>query len=263
MSISWMPLFPASTTRRLRYSTSFGGATTSGAITSTYIFRANSLYDPDLSSTGHQPMGFDQMMLSYNHFVVLRSKITCVFKNTSTTAPTVCIRLDADSVAVTAIDKIIEFGGAVIDVLESKASYGGTKEMSLLADIGLLQGVKRSAITADSTLRGTAAADPSEITYFHVTMWDTAAASGSMAVDAVIDFEAVFLEPRDLTQSLANMCLDCKAAFGIVPPKRQIVVVEPPPLFDAPLEVKECKTTPVPDSSRKPLARGLRLLRSA
>lgn len=197
----WMPVFPAHVTRTLRYADVFGGATTSGAITSTQVFRANDLYDPDYTSTGHQPMGFDQLMLWYNHFCVIRSRIVIVAKNTSATAPTVCLRLDADLTPLTSINRILELGMCVTEVLEAKGGYGANKTLSMSVDIAKVQGVSRSALTADANLRGTAASSPAELSYFHITMWDTAAATGSMACDVWIEQTAVFFEPRDLTQS--------------------------------------------------------------
>lgn len=47
---------------------------TSGAIAKR-IFRGNSLYDPDLTGTGTQPMGFDQLMTLYEHYRVMGSEI--------------------------------------------------------------------------------------------------------------------------------------------------------------------------------------------
>jgi len=62
-----MPIFSAKTTRALRYSDYFQLTTTSGAV-STYVFAANGLYDPNITGTGHQPMGFDQLLQFYNHY---------------------------------------------------------------------------------------------------------------------------------------------------------------------------------------------------
>lgn len=39
------------------------------------IFRANSLYDPDYTGAGSQPMGFDQFTTLYNHYEVYGSRI--------------------------------------------------------------------------------------------------------------------------------------------------------------------------------------------
>lgn len=196
-----MPIFPATITKRLRYSTTFALTTTSGAITSTQVFRANDLFDPDFTGTGHQPMGFDQLMSFYNHFCVLSAKITIVAKNTVGSAPTLCLRIDADSTPLTVIDRIVEFGGCVTEDLEVKGSYGANKRLSLVADICKLQGVKRSAITSDPSLAGNAAASPAEVSYFHITMWDTAGITGGCEVDVILEQVAVFLEPRDLTES--------------------------------------------------------------
>lgn len=41
-----------------------------------YVFRANSLYDPNYTGVGHQPAPYDQMKLFYKKFKVIGSKIT-------------------------------------------------------------------------------------------------------------------------------------------------------------------------------------------
>jgi len=197
----WQPLFSASVKKRLRYSTTFTGSCTSGAITSTQVFRANDLYDPDFTSTGHQPMGFDQMMTFFNHFTVVWAKITCVFRCTSGTSPTVCLRVDADSTPLTVIDRIVEIGGCSTQNLEQKYQYGCSKALSMIANIPKIQGVSESSITSDSTLRGNAASSPSEVTYFHITCWDTSGFTGSFACDIILDQIAVFTEPRNIIES--------------------------------------------------------------
>jgi hypothetical protein len=197
-----MPVFPPRIVKKLRYSTTFSGATTSGAITSTQVFRANDLFDPDFTGTGHQPMGFDQLMTWYNHFCVTSCRIKLVFKNTASSSPTVAFRVDGDSTALTVIDRIVEAGGAVTECLELKGAYGANKVISAGLDICKLQGVSKGAITADSTLRGNAAASPTEISYIHITMWDTAGTTGSMECDVVLEQTATFTEPRDITESM-------------------------------------------------------------
>jgi len=44
-----------------------------------YQFRMNSLFDPDYTSTGHQPQWFDQLSAVYSYYRVLKSKITVTF----------------------------------------------------------------------------------------------------------------------------------------------------------------------------------------
>jgi len=206
-----MPVFPAQITRRLRYSTNFVGGTTSGAITSTQVFRANDLFDPDFTGTGHQPMGFDQLILWYNHFCVHTAKIRIVCKNTAGTVPTVCLRVDGASTALTVIDRVVEVGGCVTEDLEVKGSYGANKILELSCDIAKLQGVNRKTMMADPSLRGDAATSPTEVTYFHFTMWDAAGATGSCTCDVILEQVASFFEPRDLTESFRKVGLPSKS----------------------------------------------------
>jgi len=213
MSEPWMPIFPSTTTRSLRYSTTFQLTCTAGAV-ATYVFRANDLFDPDFTSTGHQPMGFDQMMLSYNHFCVVKSRLKVVCSNKTNTTPiTFCVRQDASSTPLTVIDRILEFGGLVTARIDTFGATTTLLELGL--DMSVLQGVSRSAITADPTLRGDAATTPTEVTYFHVQLWDTAAATSTGNFDIILEQLAVFLEPRDLVESLRDR--QCHAESKVAP----------------------------------------------
>lgn len=86
---------------KLKYSTNQLIAS-SGNTPGLYIFRGNSVFDPDYSGIGDQPVGFDQWAQFYKDYKVLASKITvtaiaqsnlaanvaCVSINPETSVPT-------------------------------------------------------------------------------------------------------------------------------------------------------------------------------
>lgn len=65
---------PITTIAKLRYDDLIN-VTSATSVLGSHVFRANSIYDPDYSGTGHQPMGHDEWAQLYNHYVVLGSKI--------------------------------------------------------------------------------------------------------------------------------------------------------------------------------------------
>lgn len=68
-------LFPSKRRIVLRYCEDFTGSTTS---LTGIQFRANSLYDPYYTGTGHQPRGFDQMAAFYNAYEVISCRYRVV-----------------------------------------------------------------------------------------------------------------------------------------------------------------------------------------
>lgn len=74
--------FPAQKVTKLRYCTGVI-VTLADANYAEYIFRANSINDPDYTGTGHQPLGHDQWSQFYNHYVVLGSTITATISHLS------------------------------------------------------------------------------------------------------------------------------------------------------------------------------------
>jgi len=146
-------------------------------------------------------MGFDQMMVFYNHYCVLSCKAVTRFGTASGNYGTVCLRVDAGSTPLTDIERIMEFGGNVTAGIEALGAFGANKVLSISADIAKLQGVSRSAITADATLRGDSAANPTELTYLHVALWNAAGVTVTCNTYTMLEFEVMFLEPRDATGS--------------------------------------------------------------
>jgi len=203
VSEPWTPLFKNKVTKSLRYSTSVSLGAASGAV-STWVFSANGLFDPDITSTGHQPMGFDQMMVSYEHYTVLRSNIIVTFRNLATSPVTCSVSVAPDATPITVIDRILEFGMLNTRTLEAKSVSGSVETLETRCDIGKVNGV-RNPIDV-SILRGDAATNPTEQTYYMIQCWDAAAlATTSVVADVIVEFVASFSEPRQLTQSQATI----------------------------------------------------------
>lgn len=75
-SLKWDP-FPGKARATLRYSEIVTLTPSIGYPTS-QLFRANSIFDPNLTGIGHQPMGHDTYATIYNHYRVISSIITMV-----------------------------------------------------------------------------------------------------------------------------------------------------------------------------------------
>jgi len=178
-------------------------AGTSGVV-ATQVFAANGLYDPDITGSGHQPMGFDQLMLSYNHYTVTEARLICTFHNLVTTSsPIVSVKVDGSATPITVVDQILEWGLNTHSTLEAKGTFGSTKVLEGKVKIARFEGVDDVLDVID--LRGSVAANPAELTYFHVQTWDNSSTTTSILVEFVLEFSAVFTEPRVLSESLRQL----------------------------------------------------------
>lgn len=165
------------------------------------VFSCNGLYDPDVSGTGHQPRGFDQLIALYDHYVVIAAKITWRFGTTNASVydQIACISVQDDT--GTSIDPLdhAERAVNVMEIMPAGAS-GNTKTLSLGVNPNAFLG--RSKPLSDATLKGSAAANPSEGCFFHCAVWpmqNVDAATVNSYV--VIEYTAVFIEPKDVGSS--------------------------------------------------------------
>lgn len=185
--------------RTLHYTDNFSILNTAGGL-SEYSFRANSLYDPNYSGTGHQPFGFDQIAAFYNHYDVLSStiKITMLCPNGGYTASVVTgVYLSDDTSAYSDWRTYSEakrgtmkihppyFAGASV----TKSSYDKKIFFSKSADPG-----ETTALVTTN---------PTEEVLFHVWQQpvDQSSTTAAYQYIAEMTFTVRFFEPKDIVSS--------------------------------------------------------------
>jgi len=168
-----------------------------------YAFSANGCYDPNVTGTGHQPMGFDTGMLYYEQCTVLASKITVrgVGNGIQPVVLSICLAPDTTT---SALPDIVENGLCVNKVLDGRAGGGyGTGDrigrIALDCDVAKYFGrPNRREIVNDPNLYCTAAANPVEQVYYLINTWGQGTFTDNTAcsVDVILEFDVEFWEPR-------------------------------------------------------------------
>lgn len=202
-----MPLFTSrSKHKMLPYYSTYSLTPPITGLASSIVFSANGLYDPDISGVGTQPMGFDQMMIFYEHYTVYSARIIVTFRNyTTSTSPIVYIAARADTPLTSDPKTIMEIGNSVSTQLLPGPGSGSLKELKLTLRVAPFLGFDD---LMDSTVsRGDISSNPSEGVFFHVGAYNNepgAAAVGEVKCQVRIEYDAVFTEPRVISPSLSK-----------------------------------------------------------
>lgn len=155
----------------------------------TYKWSANGLYDPNITSTGSQPLYFDQLMTIYDHYTVLKSKIklTCASPNGSLIQ--YVLYVDDDSTTYTNASTALQFPGAV-------GKFGNTISQPFVLynyfDAAKMFGPNPQA---QDSLQGNATTMPSEQSVYTLVIYDTTLTSTTnVSVMVEIEYQVVWDE---------------------------------------------------------------------
>lgn len=160
-------------------------------------FRCNSLFDPDVTGTGHQPYGFDTLASIYNHYQVMKSFITIegVAASVGLNAGNgvAGILVSDDGTTVSDIDTIREVKTSKWTMYDSTNKF----TVSNSFDTKTMFPATFQALGANVT------ANPSEEALF--TLWAAPALAsvepGAVYLAVTIDYVCKFWELKDLGQS--------------------------------------------------------------
>jgi len=178
-----------------------------------HVFRANSLFDPDYTDTGHQPYGFDQYMGLYYYWAVQSSTIRVWLSPIAV----------ADSVP--AYLAVIRSGAPTTPTFASSAHFleyckaenimvqqvGGFISASLKDGLPIYTcsakfnvGKVLGTSTADSNSWGTEGGNPNVtvIEYYHLVLYAVQGNNpGAMNFRVEIDYDARFFQKKTLATS--------------------------------------------------------------
>jgi len=184
----------------LRYYEEFTLDPPTASITGNYVFSANGMFDPNITSTGHQPRGFDQLMAFYDHYTVTSSKIKVTFQKQAAQ------QIDNQIVGIVVYDTVPAFTN-LTDAIESRrvtykpTETGGTTSrhspIILTQSCNMLKQHSTQAVLAKTDLSGTASANPTEQTYYGIFAGANYAGVDATfwIVTALIEYTATFTEP--------------------------------------------------------------------
>jgi len=175
-----------------------------GASVANYFFTANGLFDVNVTGTGHQPMGFDQLMLTYEHYSVVASKVEFTVSNgAALDALRAVVYLSPDTTSITSADRLIENGLLTSVLLYREDVFGSIKSLELNCDVARYFGKPTgNDVTLDDQLTGAAGSNPVELVYFTLGAWNPFVATAVDATfDVIIEYDTIFWEPRKLTTS--------------------------------------------------------------
>lgn len=189
---------------KLRYN--YSSAIVGGAVASvTRTWRGNSIYDPDYTGTGTQPMGYDQYTTLYDYCVILGSKINLKILPGSDTVCQFCIfpSLNSSSTAVTLALREIPYGrtrtGGIYNI-EGNTFITLKNYMSTAK----LYCVSKGHIKDTINYAHSASTNPTNQWYWHLeveTQGGAAASSLNFTYDVWIDYYVMFKRRTELNVS--------------------------------------------------------------
>lgn len=169
------------------------------ATIASYQFRANDMFDPDFTSTGTQPLGFDEYSNLYDHFTVLGSKITVIGATTGTAPVVFGITVDCDGVITsTNFDAIQEQPNT-----RWATHVVGSPAKTISNNLSVKRYFNRKSVKDCSEFRGTSSTSPTELAFYHVWAKGLSASADPSAIDLniTIEFIALWSEPKELVKS--------------------------------------------------------------
>lgn len=189
--------FPPSKLVRLRYVDNFA-LNPSLTTPATAVFRANGMYDPDASGGGHQPLGYDQFSVLYDHARVIGAKMTVTFFPTDLDT-VVGIYLDDDYGGIGLLSNTLEQP----NTRKRYCAGGSERAVSVTQYFSADKFLGKAAARSDSNKQQLGIADPSEEVYFHIFTYSAASGGDPASQNVIVNIEyiAMLSEPKTLASS--------------------------------------------------------------
>lgn len=177
--------FPPLKNYKFRYNSNFSffeGAAGGGT---TYWFTPSSLYDPDNSGIGHQPMFFDQLCSSngpYTQYRAFHTDLEFQFNSISTSPSTIVVFVATSANSPVSFTQAMEKPWKVMKQLAPAGSAPTIQTIRMRVPHAAAMGVTEQHIRNDDYYAGTYNSSPSKNVFIGITLWGQGATIASTSV---------------------------------------------------------------------------------
>lgn len=202
---SLLTIVPAKLIKSLRYADIYSFTTgTAGIFGTQQTIRLNSIFDPDLTGTGHQPYGHDTLATLFGNYRVISVKFDLMFTTPGSAADILCccsygISTTADLTGINPATPL-EWPNAIAGQLSSSGSRNRTLKGNI--HLNTLLGVSKDNLESDPNNQAVMGANPTNTPRLNFSI---ASYSGTGAQAAscrlVIDFTTMFFNRLNLALS--------------------------------------------------------------
>jgi hypothetical protein len=182
------------------------GISFSGLAPSAQVFRINSLFDPNLTGVGHQPLWFDQLAFVYGKYLVTAARVEAEIINLNGT--------NGIATCVASYDDVDNSALAVQDLAESRYSHtemcglsngGSAIKRLILPTISLSKLLGQTDLESDPDIYATVTTNPADPGYYIFKMLSTDGVNNvACRVNFTIYFDCIFKELGTVSSSLTS-----------------------------------------------------------
>ncbi len=186
--------FPPRMIKVVRYSDKFALTEAAAGAGAFNVFTPSSLYDPDNTGVGHQPMFFDQLCTStgpYTQYRALRTVSRISFANNVDTPCIVGWYVSTNGTAPATYTTTLEKPWCRYKMVGAKTGGGANWDAVAVIDHAKGFGLVRSHLENDDYYAGAYNSSPSKNLYFAVFTYGTSAVS-SVFMTVELEIEAEF-----------------------------------------------------------------------
>jgi hypothetical protein len=190
--------FPMTLLTKVRYYDTYAMSVTTGSL-GKQVMRWNSTFDPDYTSTGHQPLYRDTFASIYDHYAVVSARANVKIVNTSTVPLIVGCVTDDDSSSAGSVTVLAEQPTGVHELLPPLSGSLSSVTFYPTWDCKKVLGIDPYSSEQYKTAVGS---NPSEESYLHI--WGTVTdgtSSTSIIVAVEIEFDCLWTELATPTSS--------------------------------------------------------------
>lgn len=186
---------------RLKYDDVFIG-TLATVTAQNQIMRLNSIFDPDLTGTGHQPYGYDQLSALYNRYRVLKTSWKISF-HSENVGFFICV-IPTNGNLATAVTNLASFTAACeVPYATTRIQGNGANSVVMINSIELnkLNGTLKVEYLADDRFEAQIGANPSELLILNICVFNSSGSTLSLDYSVEIEYFVDLHDPILVAQS--------------------------------------------------------------